>query len=157
MSVSKIRQSIILVIVAACFFTLDSGETWSGETFRKSKLTLKTITGEHTFTIEIAETQAQHSQGLQWRKELAADAGMLFNFGEPQPTAMWMKDTFIPLDMLFIAVDGTVASIARNTKPHSLSMIRSQGPVKGVLELRAGTAARLVIRPGDRVQHAIFR
>ncbi len=91
-----------------------------------------------------------------FRKNLAADAGMLFDFGSPEKVVMWMKNTLIPLDMLFIKPGGIIANIASGTAPLSLSPVPSNGPVRGVLELKAGTAARLGIRPGDQVLHPIF-
>jgi len=95
-------------------------------------------------------------QGLQGRRRLAADAGMLFDFGRPVPVMMWMKDTHVSLDMLFIDAEGRVVNIARGTVPFSLTPIRSAGPVRAVLEVNAGTAARLGIKPGDRVLHPLF-
>ena len=91
-----------------------------------------------------------------FRENLAADAGMLFDFGSSEKVAMWMKNTLIPLDMLFIKPGGIIANIASGTTPLSLAPVPSNGPVRGVLELKAGTAARLGIRPGDRVLHPIF-
>lgn len=111
----------------------------------------------HRFRIEIVSTPADRSQGLQGRKQLPADAGMLFDFGVALPVYMWMKNTYIALDMIFIAADGRIVNIARRTTPESLAIIESAGPVRAVLEVPAGTAARLGIKPGDRVEHRIFR
>ena len=91
-----------------------------------------------------------------FRRELAPDAGMLFDFKEVEPVAMWMKDTYLPLDMLFIARDGRIVHIAERTVPFSLATISSGEPVLAVLELNSGTASRLKIKPGDRVIHPIF-
>ena len=91
------------------------------------------------------------------RTQLAADAGMLFDFKSDQITAMWMRNTRIPLDMLFIANDGKIINIAERTVPLSEQIIPSDGPVRAVLELNGGTVARLAIRPGDRVIHPIFK
>lgn len=127
------------------------------ETFTKGRLTVVSANGgSYPFDIEIAETSRQRAQGLQGRKNLAPGTGMLFDFKNPQLIAMWMKNTFVSLDMIFIAADGTIIKIARQTTPQSLSIIESGGPVLGVLEIRAGTAARLGIRKGDRVNHPIF-
>ena len=153
----EIRQLVFSAFILAAVFALDSGQTRGGETFRESQLTVTTATGVHALVIEIAETPVQRTQGLQGRQNLAVDTGMLFDFGELQHTSMWMKNTFISLDMLFIDGDGTIVSITRNTEPHSLTMITSSRPVKGVLEVRAGTVARLGIRSGDRVSHPILR
>ncbi len=111
----------------------------------------------HRFRVEIVSTPADRSQGLQGRKQLAADTGMLFDFGVALPVYMWMKNTYIALDMIFIAPDGRIVNIARGTTPESLAVIESAGSVRAVLEVPAGTVARLGIKPGDRVEHRIFR
>jgi uncharacterized protein len=88
---------------------------------------------------------------------MPADQGMLFDFGHIEPVSMWMQNTYLPLDMLFIRPDGTIARIAANTEPLSTRTIPSGEPVLAVLELNAGTAARLGIRPGDRIEHPLFK
>ena len=121
--------------------------------FDGGNLAIVTDAGRHDFNIELALTPEQRSQGLMYRRELAADAGMLFDFGTRAGRAsMWMKNTYIPLDMLFIVADGEIESIAERTTPQSLEAVSSRGPVRYVLELNGGTAARLGIRPGDRVE-----
>lgn len=113
--------------------------------------------GNHTFQVEIAETPDQRGQGLMFRRQMAADAGMLFLFeGGLQERAMWMKNTLIPLDMLFIDEAGKIVRIEQRTVPHSLRAIRSGQPVAAVLELNAGTTSRLAIEPGDRVIYPAF-
>lgn len=124
--------------------------------FPRSSLTIETATGQYMFSVEVADTRARRMQGLQHRQTLAPDAGMLLDYGESREVAMWMKNTHIPLDMLFIDEAGRVARVASNTEPFSLSPISSGEPVKAVLELNAGTARRLDIRPGDHVHHEIF-
>lgn len=119
-------------------------------------LTITTRQGKVAFTVEMATTPAEREKGLMYRTELAPDAGMLFDFGVDQPVAMWMKNTYIPLDMLFIRSDGRVASIATNTVPLSLATIESGVPVKAVLELPAGTVKARGIAVGDLVAHRIF-
>ena len=108
------------------------------------------------FSVEVANDPDEISFGLMERTEIAEDAGMLFDFGNPRETSMWMKNTILPLDMLFIDSDGSVEMIARNTVPGSLRTISPGIPVKAVLELNAGTATRLGIEPGDVVVHPIF-
>ena len=121
--------------------------------FESGNLAIVTDDGRHEFNVELALTPEQRSQGLMYRREMAGDAGMLFDFGPGYGRAsMWMKNTFIPLDMLFIKPDGEIESIAERTTPHSLEAISSRGPVRYVLELTGGTAARLGIAPGDRVE-----
>ena len=124
--------------------------------FEVDRVTLVTSSGRHQFTVEMAVTWEQRAQGLQQRPSLSANHGMLFDFRRSEPVAMWMKNTLIPLDMLFIGADGMIINIAENTRPLSLELIPSGGPVRGVLELDGGTSRRLGIKPGDRVLHAIF-
>lgn len=126
--------------------------------FETASLTIETAAGdEHSFQVEIAETGEQRAQGLMFRRRMAADAGMLFLFGRSEVRAMWMKNTLIPLDMLFIDETGKIVRIEERTVPHSERAIVSGGPVSAVLELNAGTASRLKIGPGDRVRHPAFR
>ena len=129
----------------------------AGGPFEWSELTIVTAQGNrHRFRVEIVTTPGDRAQGLQGRKRLEPDAGMLFVYAAPEGVVMWMKNTFIPLDMIFIGADGRIVNIARDTEPQSLAFIESAGPVKGVLEVRAGTAARLGIRKGDRVLQRNF-
>lgn len=108
------------------------------------------------FEVEVARTPEEHEHGLMFRDSMAADHGMLFDFGDPQPVAFWMKNTKLPLDMLFIGADGRVAGISIDAVPYSEEPIPSPGPVRAVLEVNAGTARRLGIRPGDKVSGSIF-
>ncbi|WP_300378739.1 DUF192 domain-containing protein [Henriciella sp.] len=119
-------------------------------------LSITTEEGAVEFSIEIADEPEEISFGLMERESLPENAGMLFDFGNPREPAMWMKNTLIPLDMIFIASDGTIQMIARNTVPGSLRTISPGMPVKGVLEINGGRAAELGIKPGDTVNHAIF-
>ncbi len=121
-------------------------------------LTIVTRDGaRHRFSVEVARTDAARAQGLMYRRSLPADQGMLFDFERVQPVGMWMRNTYVSLDMLFIRPDGTIARIAQNTEPLSTRTIESGEPVLAVLELLAGTTARLGIRAGDRVEHAMFK
>lgn len=120
-------------------------------------LEIVTKSGVRVFNVELAITPEQHATGLMNRRELPAGTGMLFDFGEPQMASFWMKDTYVSLDMLFIAADGTILKIAEDTTPLSLQPIVSPSPVKAVLEVPAGTSRRQGIAPGDRVGHRIFR
>lgn len=122
------------------------------ESFQKSKLTVETAGGgKFRFDVELALTPGQQAQGLMYRRTMAADAGMLFIYDRVQPASFWMKNTLIPLDMLFIAADGRIVNIHERAVPESLDSVNSDGPVKAILELNGGMAARLGIRPGDRV------
>ena len=125
--------------------------------FEKSELTIETAAGgQHRFTVEVAESMNQRARGLMFRESLAPEAGMLFVYPGEQEIRMWMKNTLIPLDMLFVASDGRIVSIAENTVPLSEEVISSGAAVQGVIELAAGTAQRLGIEPGDRVRHPVF-
>ncbi|MEO5335586.1 MAG: DUF192 domain-containing protein [Magnetospirillum sp. WYHS-4] len=147
------RRGVVGLLLAAA---LAVGSAARAETFRGSTLAVLSGGAQYRFTVELAETPLQRAEGLQHRKSMAADAGMLFDFGRIQPVSMWMKNTFIPLDMLFLRADGTIAGIAENTVPHSLDIIAAPEPVRAVLELNAGTVQRLGISPGDRIFHWIF-
>jgi len=120
-------------------------------------LEIVTKSGVHVFSVELAVTEEQLSRGLMFRKRLPEGEGMLFDFRRDQPVTMWMKNTLIPLDMLFIRADGRIARIAENTKPLSTDIIPSGEPVRAVLEVIGGTARKFGIAPGDRVAHPIFR
>jgi uncharacterized membrane protein (UPF0127 family) len=114
-------------------------------------------TGVHVFSVELAETEAQREKGLMFRRKLPEGQGMLFDFQREQEVAMWMQNTYIPLDMFFIRGDGRILRIAEQTEPLSTRIIPSGGPVRAVLEVIGGTARRLGIAPGDRVAYPIFR
>jgi len=124
--------------------------------FTKSKLVIETAKGKFPFDIELALTPPQMEQGLMFRRAMAADAGMLFDYVEPQRMAMWMKNTLIPLDMLFIGKNGTVVDFHERAVPQSLDTIETKVPARAVLELNGGTVARLGIKLGDIVHHAFF-
>lgn len=123
------------------------------------RLTIVTRAGvSHPFVLEIANTPETRSRGLMFRRELPDGRGMLFDFGTRETeVTMWMKNTYIPLDMIFIRANGLINHIAENTTPLSEATISSNGPVKGVLEVIGGTARRLGIAAGDRVEHPFFR
>jgi hypothetical protein len=112
--------------------------------------------GVHVFAIELAVTNDERARGLMFRKELPEGRGMLFDFKPDQEVAMWMKNTYVSLDMIFIRGDGRILRIAENTTPLSENIISSGGNVRGVLEVVAGTAKKLGIAPGDRVAHPLF-
>jgi uncharacterized membrane protein (UPF0127 family) len=129
----------------------------SAQPAQLSTLEIASKTGVHVFAVELANTDAQRAKGLMFRKKLPEGQGMLFDFGHDQDVAMWMKNTYIPLDMLFIRSDGRILRIAENTMPLSTRIIPSGGPVRAVLEVIGGTAQKLGIAPGDRVAYPIFR
>lgn len=110
----------------------------------------------HKFRVEVAATNEDRARGLMYRREMPANAGMIFDFGYEQSVAMWMANTYIPLDMLFIAADGRVVHIAKRTVPESRATVAAPRPVRYVLELNGGTADRLGIVPGALVRHALL-
>jgi uncharacterized membrane protein (UPF0127 family) len=126
------------------------------ERYATAQLTIDSANGPHKFTVELAQTPAQMEQGLMFRQSLAPDAGMLFDFRTPQIATMWMKNTYIPLDMLFVDDHGRIVNIRERAVPQSLDIIAAAAPVRVVIELNGGTAARLGIKPGDQVRFPLF-
>ncbi len=120
---------------------------------RVEPVVLISETGRHTINAEIADTPGTRATGLMFRRSLAPDAGMLFIYDAPQNVTMWMKNTYISLDMIFADAGGTIIRIARETEPFSTDIIESGGQAKVVLEVAAGTAKRLKLKPGDRLEH----
>ena len=125
--------------------------------FERDVLAIETADGRrHRLAVELAVTGAQHAQGLMYRRSLAEDAGMLFLYNGAGMLSMWMKNTAIPLDMMFIAPDGRIVDIAERTVPYSLETISARVAASAVLEVNGGTVARLGVQPGDRVLHRAF-
>ncbi len=161
------RSLSTLLILAASLITTACGsdtpspaaasaQAQSSQDMSPAGLELRTLridAGEtvHSFTVEIAKNAEEQARGLMFRTELADDAGMLFPFDPPRPASFWMKNTPIPLDIIFIRADGSIESIAANTEPYSLELIRSGETVAAVLEIAGGRAAALNIGPGDRL------
>ena len=141
--------SLSLAAVGACAQEADVK-------FQKSSLVIVTASREIKFDVEMATTDAERAHGLMYRKQLGAYEGMLFDFFQEMPVSFWMKNTLIPLDMVFIAGDGTIKHVHANAVPMSTDTIPSQYPVRAVLEINGGSAALLGIKPGDKVRHAIF-
>lgn len=142
----------LLAVLALC--------AWAGSGARAASvqpLEIVTKNGVHVFSVEMATTEEERQTGLMYRKELPDGKGMLFDFSPEQQISMWMKNTYIPLDMIFIRADGRILRIAENTEPHSTKIISSGGLAKGVLEVIAGTAQKYGIAPGDRVAHPLFK
>ncbi len=112
--------------------------------------------GVQVFSVEVMRTPDERAKGLMYRRELPEGRGMLFDFSPEQNVSMWMKNTYISLDMIFIRADGRILRIAENTTPESEAIIPAGGPVRGVLEVIAGTAKKYGIAPGDKVAHPLF-
>jgi uncharacterized membrane protein (UPF0127 family) len=126
--------------------------------FPRSELTIHGQDGRvHRFQVEVADTDERRAWGLMHRDAMPPDHGMIFDFKRDQPVAMWMRNTRIPLDMLFIDREGRVVKIHARAVPFDETSIHSDVPVRGVLELNGGTAARLGLKPGDVVRHPVFR
>lgn len=144
-------SSVNLRVVFSAFFIALFYTTANAQELPTTSLKVETRTGEHTFTVEVADNDAERAKGLMHRTELGADQGMLFWFPSPRPITMWMKDTPLSLDMIFIKQDGIVHHIAADTVPFSLHLINSEGEVSAVLEVLAGTAKRIDLKPGDKI------
>lgn len=114
-------------------------------------LVIKSANGEHRFTVEVAQTAEEQSKGLMFRNSVPGDRGMIFPYDPPVQVSFWMKNTLVPLDMVFIGPDGKIGRIAANTTPMSLDPVASIDPVEAVLEIAGGRAAELGIKEGDKV------
>jgi uncharacterized protein len=123
---------------------------------RRETLKLLTASAERVIDVEVTESAEEKAQGLMFRTRLADTSGMLFFYETPQEITMWMRNTYIPLDMVFIRADGTVHRIEARTEPLSEDIIASRGNVVACLELAGGAAERLGLKPGDRVDHRLF-
>ena len=151
-SVIAPRVAAILAFVFACM-----GPVRDASAGGTSRLSIFTRSGIYVFLVEEALTEAERERGLMNRKTMAPDHGMIFVFPSSGPVSFWMKDTLIPLDMLFVRADGTVAGVVANAEPLSERIIPSPGPVRFVIELDGGRAAEIDARPGDRVENHLIR
>jgi uncharacterized protein len=142
---------VVAAVVAWCALN-----GWDARAATIEPLEIVTKTGVHVFSVEVATTEEEKTTGLMYRKQLADGKGMLFDFSPEQEVSMWMKNTYVSLDMIFIRADGRILRIAENTEPLSTRIIPSGGLAKGVLEVVAGTARKYGIAPGDRVGHPLF-
>lgn len=147
------RRGVLATIAAALLLVPAIG---LATPLRREPLAILTPNGRFLFTVEVADTPETQHRGLMERTVVPPDTGMLFDFGAPRPVSMWMHDTPVSLDMLFIRADGTVVAIARRTTPNSDTVIPAPEPVLAVLEVAAGTSERLGIAAGARVEHPIF-
>jgi uncharacterized membrane protein (UPF0127 family) len=143
------------LIFALLFFAACDGEARSVQ--NNNELAIETAGGEkHHFTVELALSPQQLAQGLMNRASMAEDHGMLFYFPEAGVRGFWMKNTLIPLDIIFINEDGTINKIHKNAVPHDLTSLRSDGPVRAALEINAGLSEQLGLREGDQIHHPFF-
>ena len=149
------RRPAVLLILG--FLALPLAAASRAPAAEQGTLEIATKSGVRTFAVELAVTDEERAKGLMYRRELPQGRGMLFDFKRDVNATMWMKNTYISLDMIFIRANGTIQSIAENTTPESEKIIAAGAPVRAVLEVIAGTARKLGIRPGDRVAHPLFR
>lgn len=156
LSVNPVRLHCLLAIVAAVLWVVAGDAKTAAITFEEMPLSIEAKSGRFDFQVEMAVSAEQRGAGLMFRENLAEDRGMLFDFGRPQRASMWMRNTYVPLDMLFIDGEGRITQIVADTQPFSDSVIASREPVRAVLELRAGVTAKLGIEPGDRIIHPMF-
>ncbi|MHB8527960.1 MAG: DUF192 domain-containing protein [Caulobacteraceae bacterium] len=159
MEIGRLARPIFMLVVAMLALTAGAPAPAAAASngLPVAPLAVATARGVFRFKVEVADTDRTRERGLMFRKSLAADRGMLFDFKSPRQVAFWMKNTLIPLDMLFIGADGRIVSIANNAAPLSETPIASGGEVLGVLELRGGRAAEIGAAPGDQVRNRIFR
>ena len=148
------RCLTFLVFLFSLWAGLSAAPAGTGEF---EPLTVTTRNGRHAFQVEVMRTEAERARGMMFRRDLGPDHGMLFQFDREEPATFWMQNTYVSLDMVFIKADGTVHRVEARAEPLSTRTISSGAPVLGVLELLAGTAARLGIQPGDKVEHAMFK
>jgi uncharacterized membrane protein (UPF0127 family) len=147
MRFSKFAALAALLLVG----TLPVARSAAQEAGPREEILVTTDAGAHEFEVEIADDVRERSLGLMFRRAMADDEGMLFDFRVEEPASFWMRNTYIPLDMLFIKADGTIESIAERTTPLSEKSVPSKGPVRFVLEINGGLSDTLGIAPGDRV------
>lgn len=147
----------IVAVFFAGLFWLSGLEALALEPPKIEPLTLVSDTATMMFQAQIADTAELRERGLMFRQVMPEDSAMLFDFIQPKPVAMWMKNTLVSLDMVFVREDGTIAALAENTVPKSLDTISVQEPVRGVIELAAGTVKKLGLKKNDKVLQRIFK
>jgi hypothetical protein len=152
-----LRRAALRVALSFVVVLLGAALARPADAMRRETLTLHTAQGQHVIDIEVTETPEEMARGLMFRPHLAEKAGMLFVYDAPREVTMWMENTRIPLDMVFIRADGIVHRIQAWTEPFSRETIHSRGSVVACLELAGGAAERLGLKPGDRVEHSAFR
>ena len=150
--IKRFASAALVVAASACVVMLLPAARGA----EQQTLEIASKTGVHVFSVELAVTDDERARGLMYRRSVPDSYGMLFDFKRDQPVSFWMHNTYIPLDMLFIAGDGRIMHIAENAKPLSDALIPSQYPVRAVLEVIGGTAEKLGIKTGDHVSGSIF-
>lgn len=156
LNASETITKALIALVLTVISPIDSRADGMPQALEKSRLLVASGERRFEFQVELAEEPEERRIGLMYRRELAADQGMLFDFGQSSPVLMWMRNTYVPLDMLFIRANGDIVNIAHDTVPQSEAILTSEGPVRAVLELPGGTSRLLGIQPGDRVLHPVL-
>lgn len=150
-------NSLNIVSIAVLTYLIILPKFISASAMPVDTVTLHTASGDHKIQVEIADNDATQAKGLMFRKELADDHGMLFIYKEEDEMHMWMKNTFIPLDMVFIKANGTIFHIVKEAEPFSENVISSGEPGLAVLELKGGISDRIQLKPGDTISHRFFK
>lgn len=141
-----------LLVLTQVDVAQENDASTAGSAFPRGELVIETAAGLLRLDVEIARSREQRAQGLMFRTALKTDSGMIFFYDPPSDISMWMKNTILSLDMIFIAQNGRITRIVANTTPMSVATISSRGAIRAVLELNAGAAKRLAIKPGDYVR-----
>ncbi len=155
------RQIAAFVVLCAALLIYNDAAGWAKDAPAQPESGLETLeivtaSGSHEFSVEVMRSGPQRERGLMFRRYLPQDRGMLFDFGVERPIMMWMKNTYLPLDMIFIGRTGKVVGVAKDAEPLSEKIIPSGAPAYGVLEVNAGTAAQIGLKIGDSVRHPMF-
>jgi uncharacterized membrane protein (UPF0127 family) len=148
---------LLVLFLLAAFVIIGLCPAFGPANAAEATLEIVSKNGVHPFAVELAVNDEERTRGLMFRKELPEGRGMLFDFKQEQAVSFWMRNTYVPLDMIFIRADGRILRIAENTEPLSEKLIPSGGPVRAVLEVIGGTARKMGIAPGDRVETRILR
>ena len=143
--------------MVCCMLLFSTGPGAAQQSIAREPVVIVTTSGAHNFAVEIAASRSEQARGLMFRRSLAPEHGMLFLYSKPQYVSMWMRNTYVSLDMIFIRADGRVHRIEANTEPLSERIIESGEKISAVLELVAGTARRIELRAGDLVRHSRFK
>ncbi len=146
-----LTASIAVFLILASSFSVSARQA-----VKYQRLSIDGEKGAQVFFVEVVRSEKERNRGLMFRKEMAVGHGMLFDYYPAQVVAFWMKNTFLPLDIIFIGPDGRIIRIEENAVPHSLRHIPSGGDTRGVLEINGGLSARLGIKPGNLVHHGLF-
>jgi uncharacterized protein len=166
MKMTVLLRSLCVVLSIVAVTSSGGAKEWTpreplnpknAQSLPESPLSISSGEGSHRFTVELADDDDERGIGLMHRGTMAADHGMLFDFVTPRRVGFWMRNTFIPLDMLFTKSDGEIVSIIENVQPHVEDPVGPERPVRAVLELNAGTVKTLGLKVGDVIHHAVFK